>query len=685
MNLAHTVSVSGDLNADEISRMFGLNRQCVAILNSRGYDTPEKIDAFLNPRVSDLHSPFLMNGVREAVSRIRNAIESNERIGIFADSDLDGITSLAVFYNLFARMKAVPVIRYLKDDENYGLTREMIDEFRDSAVSLLITVDSGIRDRDEIAYARSLGIDVIVTDHHEQDSSLPDAIIVNPKVATCSYPFKHLSGVGIAFKICHALLLSYLPSYDRLFLIVYQDGDEFSLAHVRNCIVEKMEKISGRETMQDIIDSIPDDGMALCLTNDDSTPALIHSRNSKKVQVFAQFISMIVGSKCGTIDSLRGLLNLRGASVNGGIGLSVKIFLEAVLGGSEKINDFIDSALGLVALGTIADVVPLIGENRILVRKGIDTLNQSRQAALNLLAINEKISARSIGWGIAPLLNTPGRLGRTELTVNFFIENDITTLRKIISEIKVLNEDRKNTVNSLCERFVSEIGSGIIDSAGAMIYIKTDQIPDGYAGLIANRISDMIGKPVVVVVLPGKNGIVKGSGRTKSSINYFSHIEKFGDRFERIGGHEKAFGFTVRADAVDDIMKDLEESMKHDASVPQAMPIDCAIDPADIDADFVRQFEIFEPCGSGNPEPVFSAGGLLFDSFSVFGKNHGKYLMRENRSISVIGWGMSRVMEEHHLSGKPLDITFRLENNRFNGQTSPRLILIDVSYAENRG
>lgn len=681
MTLRNIISESSGI-ADRHSRLFDLNIHAVRILHARGYNTPEKIDAFLNPRFSDLNSPFLMDGVREAVLRIRKAIELNERVGIFADSDLDGITALAVFHQLFSRLNSIPVIRYLKDDENYGLTREIIDEFFENSVNLLITVDSGIRDRDEIAYARSLGIDVIVSDHHEQDTMLPEAIIVNPKVESCRYPFKHLSGVGIAFKICHAMLLSYLPSFDRLFLIVHQNHyGEYGIAHVRNCIVEKTEIIARRDHVTAVIDTLSDDDMVLFYAEVDNTGSFTDQQIGEKVHNLIEFTSMIIKTKCETMDCLMRQLNLASPVDRDGLDLSIKIFLEAALRGSEKINDYLDSVLGLVAIGTIADVVPLTGENRILVRKGIDSLNRSRPGALTMLAINENISARSIGWGIAPLLNTPGRLGKTGLTVNFFIEKDTMRLQQIISEIKVLNDERKNTINSFCERYISEISAGTKHSTGKLIYIKTDGIPDGYAGLIANRISDSTGKPVIVVVLPGKNGILKGSGRTKSSINFFSHIEMFSGRFERIGGHEKAFGFTVHADIIDEIMKDLEDSLVQDTANQSSTPVDCVLEPSIINSSFVRQLEIFEPCGSGNLEPVFKANCLTFDSFSSFGKNHGKFLLGDNRSISVIGWGMGPVMEEFYRSGRPLDLTFRLENNFFNGVTSPRLILIDISYS----
>ncbi|OHD63217.1 MAG: single-stranded-DNA-specific exonuclease RecJ [Spirochaetes bacterium RBG_13_51_14] len=663
------------------STHFGLHPAIVGILHSRGYDTFEKIDSFLNPRISDIHSPFLLDGMFSAVARLRKAIESGERIGIFADSDLDGITSLAVLHYLFARMKIDPFIRYLRDDENYGMTREIIDEFARGGVTLLITVDAGIRDVTEVAHARSLGIDVIVTDHHEQDSELPDAIIINPKKTGCRYPFKYLAGVGVAFKLCHAFLLSYLPSFNARFIVITGSGAGCSVSQIRNCVVEMVEEDFDVERASSLIREAGSGDIVLLHIAPRLAETVTTDSGGKKIYDFTDFINMVRKTKDATIKDFCADLKINMLTEQPDIHILNSIVLSTQFAGSDKIVEFMESVIGLVSIGSIADVVSLIGENRILVKNGLESLRRSKHAALSMLINGETINSRTIGWVIAPLLNTPGRLGKTYLTVRFFIEKDKRVLKEVISEIKVLNESRRNFINQFCARILSDLKCGSIDSSGRLIYIKTDEIPEGYAGLIANRIADTMSKPVIVAVTPGKNGTVKGSGRSREGVRFFSAAEQFRDRFERIGGHENAFGFTAGAGEIDDIIHSIDQILDDYSAPVKRTSVEGELDVSLINAEFIDQLERLEPFGGGNPEPVFITRNLSFESFVIFGNNHGKFTMAENISLSAVGWGMGSEMKEYFNTGRPLDIVYRLGNNNYNGNVSSRMTITEIRYS----
>jgi single-stranded-DNA-specific exonuclease len=678
--MMETETVNAGIDQNKIekhSTLFGLSGTIVGILHSRGYDTPAAIDAFLNSRMADIPSPFMLSGMFQAVSRIRKAVESGEQIGIFADSDLDGITSLAIVHNLLKRMKIDPFLRYLKDDENYGITRDIVDEFKNNGVTLIITVDSGTRDVSEISYARSLCIDVIVTDHHEQDTELPDAIIVNPKIADSLYPYKNLAGVGVAFKLCHALLLSYLPSFNRMFLIINGNSGGYSASWIRNCVIERIEHSLPQAAVDQAITDIESEDVVL-VHNGELETGLKTVFKDKKIYNFFGFISEILKIKKGDIDTICPIFSLNRNMYDCESDILNKIFLETQFVGSEKVNQFIDSVIGLVSIGSIADVVPLTGENRILVKNGINSLNRTKHKSLSLLANGDKITSRTIGWGIAPILNTPGRLGKTDLAVRFFIETDNRALQDVISEIKMLNENRRGFINQFCTKIMHDIDTGTVRSEGRLIYIKTDEITDGYAGLIANRIADTTGKPVIVAVFPGKNGIVKGSGRSRGGVKFFSCAGKFSERFERIGGHENAFGFTIKADDIDEIIDLIDRSLG-DYTVPSDdISIDCELDISTINTGFINELQLLEPCGNGNSEPVFITKNLRFDAFSQFGNNHGKYIVAYNNPLTAIGWGKGIQMKDLFETGRPLDIVYRLENNSFNGAVTPRMILINI-------
>ncbi len=667
-------------NVSEHARLFDLNEIIIRILHGRGYDTPDKIEDFLYPRLSGSHSPFMMDGMYDAVALIKKAIESDWKIGIFADSDLDGITSMSVIHLLLSRMKKDAFIRYLKNDENYGLTNDIIDEFHSNGVRLMITVDSGTRDIDEISYARSLGMNVLVTDHHEQESGLPDALVINPKKTGCGYPFKHLAGVGVALKVCIALLMSYLPSFNKYFMLINEAESGYIISVVRNGTVE--ETISVPD-YNEIVDSICRfKNCFAILVYDDMALVGTLSGNFGETKVFdlRDFIIRVVKTDISGIEHFIRSSSARQMPEQEKISCITSLFLDAQMSGSEKIADFINAALGLVAIGSVADVIPLIGENRLLVKRGIDILNKQRHRSIELLLNGEHINSRTIGWSIAPLLNTPGRIGKTELTAQFFLESDRTALKKIISEIRTLNEERRSFINDFCATTLRELKLESAGNPDRLIFIKTDRIPDGYAGLVANRISDETGKPTIVAVLPGKHGVIKGSGRSRSGGIFFSTVERFRDRFDRIGGHENAFGFTVRVEDIDEIIALIKSAMDV-LTAPQTNPaIDCKLDPAQITSDFIAQLSRLEPFGAGNEEPLFLSESVIFKSFMVFGKNHGKYIPEGVSGVTAIGWNMGVIMKNFFESGKPLDVVYRLENNSFNGSVSPRMIINSIRY-----
>jgi single-stranded-DNA-specific exonuclease len=364
------------------------------------------------------------------------------------------------------------------------------------------------------------------------------------------------------------------------------------------------------------------------------------------------------------------------------VGFLNAVFLELEMFVPGKITEFIRSAIGLVAIGTVADVMPLIEENRILVKIGLEELNKKKQTALSLLSRNERINSKTIGWGIAPLLNTPGRVGKTSLTVSFFTENDPDKLQAIITEIIQLNDTRKNTINNLHAKLMNDIEIENMMENEKIIYIKTDEIHDGYAGLMANRIADVTDKPVILVALPGKNGIVKGSCRVKSHINFFSHVKQFSDRFEKIGGHENAFGFTANALHIDDIIQSIKDSFSIDPVRKSDIAIDAELDVDLINVDFIRELEIFEPYGNANPEPVFISRNMEFESCTIFGNNHGKFLLAKNNLLTAIGWGMGLIMKDYYNARRPIDLIYRLENNEYRGSLYPRMIVIDMLYSK---
>ena len=667
--------------AADLSELLDIDETLIRVLCARGIKTTSEIIDFLNPSIADMHSPFLFSRMDSAVDRLRKAVSAGEKVAVFADSDLDGITSMTIISSLLTRTGITPLYRYLKNDETYGITRSIIDEFIEQGIDLLITVDSGTRDIDEIAYATDSGIDVIVTDHHEPDSVLPDAIIINPKIHDSGYPFRHLAGAGVALKLCHAFLLSYLPWYNRSFILLCRQEELASAVVIRNGIEHAcMSADSVEELLKNGI--IPDDQEYSIIYDSETIEGDEFTGCSCDVMSLDEFAGAAgSGPDCPVycVAAPELYTKIYRDSISG-IDLMKKRISMIQAAASPKINEFMSSALGLVAIGTVADVVPLVGENRILVHAGMKCLEVSRHPGLSMLRGRGPVSSKTIGWEIAPLLNTPGRFGLTGMTVNFFLNNNRDEAERIISEIQALNIKRKSTVNSICEGIMNDLREGRAAIHENMIFIK-GEIPEGLVGLVANRISDSVKKPVIVASVPGRNGLVKGSGRCHSDFDFFCHVEKLSEHFDRVGGHPQAFGFTVKAENIEGVMDMIDASMNGQSAAPHEYMIDTEAGIEEITANYIDILSRLEPFGNANEEPLLMASGVMIDKFTRFGnaRNHGKYTFRDNRRLSGIGWNMADKMEGYHGAG-PVDMIFTLDKNVFNGSVYPRLVIQDIRF-----
>jgi single-stranded-DNA-specific exonuclease len=667
----------------EFSSLLGIDKSLATILITRGFTNINDAYQFLNPRLSSLHSPYLMKGMYEAVMRIRSAITKSEKIGIFADSDVDGLTSLTIIINLLERIGIKPYYRFAVEDEEYGLRNEIIEEMHNHQIDLLITLDCGIRDIEEIKYARELGIDVIVCDHHEQKNELPSALIVNPKVWDSGYPFKELAGVGVTFKLCHAILMSYLLSFNKLFIIITKDGDLFYISFIKNGIAEKIEKVNDIIELEYLNrESIEDCNIVLFDYEYEET---LHSIiKNIKIYDFKNLLNVVFEKKIKPnldISDLCEIFEINQKIYKRKYQIVNMIFSEIEYNNSIKISQFVNSVIDLVSLGTVADIMPISGENRTIIHYGLRSLNQTSHPGLSILIkkIPSKITAKKIAWDISPLLNTPGRFGKTHLIANFFLEKDKIKLGTLISEINILNEKRKKIITELFDKFHSEIKGGMHFAGENFIFIYSDKVPEGLCGLLANRIADITEKPVIVISLFSEKELVKGSGRAIGDFNFFSIVESFSYLFEKIGGHKQAFGFTINRKKIEELKEKIFKSVDGNIITKSDYFIDLDIPIELINYNFINSLDLFEPYGHQNEECLFLTRDAELRDFKRFGQNmnHGKYMFKNNKMIEAIGWDLADTMEEY-LKNKKVDIIYKLENNYYNGRVSPRMLIVDL-------
>jgi single-stranded-DNA-specific exonuclease len=674
---------SGDeVLISRLSESLMLDPSLVSVLCRRGYRTREDISTYLNPHLSQMHNPFMLSGMHEAVKKIRGALDGGMRIGIFADSDLDGLTSLAVMRHVLGRLSADIVHRFPRNAEAYGLTLDVINEFHEAGVGLIITVDSGIRDHNEIAHAGSLGMEVIVTDHHEPDEKYPLATIINPRLPSCPYPNKNLAGVGVAFKLSLALMLSYLPTYNRNFILLLNEDGILSAAEIINGILKSITPSLDKSALDEL------------LGNQQEPPCVIYdgfgdtpSLEGEKINSL-HCITELVPPHLKSLRKYNDCLDIAGAlSINfredeRRLDILVKVFFELQRISSPKIADFLSYALGMVSIGSIADVMPLTGENRVLTAFGLRALEQTSHCGLARVLGKGRIDAKKIGWDLAPLLNSPGRFGRAELTASFFIDLDPLTNASVLEEIKKINSERKKLVQSSLAETMNCSGGEIISDQGGFVVARYRDIPDGMAGLIANRLLDRVQKPVIVLIYPARDGIIKGSGRAPASVDFFSATASAASFFDRIGGHAQAFGFSIREEVADAMLEKLSvEIQSMEAKEPQ-LDVDMEIALENISSGLLKLFRRMEPFGKGNEEPVFLLKKAIADEFIRFGqdKSHGKFVFDRGR-LTAIGWGMADVMEEFFRKNGPVDIVFTLEENSFRGASSVRMLIRDFDQA----
>jgi len=321
--------------------------------------------------------------------------------------------------------------------------------------------------------------------------------------------------------------------------------------------------------------------------------------------------------------------------------------------------------------------MPLNGENRQLVQCGLSMINK-RKGHNGILSLTEKLNttSKSISWDIAPLLNAPGRMGATDLTVNFFLERDSSKISDIVASIQEINKKRKNLVLEIIEKIKND-NSGSILNDNIFFYMH-EGIIDGLAGLIANRLADDLKKPAIIATGSDKNGIVKGSARSSGNFDFFKYTDSVSHLFERVGGHAQAFGFTAELNNIKEIVSTINSSIGNNFIPDKCIQIDSIVELNEINPEFVKKLSILEPYGKNNEEPVFAAKKVIIDSFSSFGHlgNHGKFIIE--KTIQAIGWNLSDKMSNYYNKKNELDIVFKLENNEYLGKVNTRMIIVDI-------
>ncbi len=557
---------------DEIVGAFDIHPIIARIIVNRGFRDHAAIDKFLHGRLSDLYDPFLLDDMDRAVERVLGAIARREHITVYGDYDVDGITSVALLSSLFTIMHASHGY-YLPNriTEGYGISMEGIERCREDNTRLIITVDCGITSNDELTYARELGMDVIVTDHHEPGDALPDCLaVINPKRADSTYPFKDLAGVGVTFKLVHGLI-------------------------------------------------------------------------SRAVE--------------------RGML--------------------------ERADVNLKRKLDLVALGTVADTVTLLDENRILVKYGLRQLSRSERIGLQELKavsnVNEEITSYDVAYRLAPRLNAVGRLGDAHSGVELLCSEDEKEAFNLATLIEQ-NNRRRQTIEQEILREVEAVIDRTVDlDTSRTIVLASDRWHIGVVPIVASRIAKTYHRPTAIIAVDG--GIGKGSARSVGDIALLDTFRECEDLLGSYGGHRLAAGFQILPENIEAFRVRFDEIIRRrfpgtGPFVP-SLSIEVETDLSEVTLSFVRRLQALEPFGHGNPQPVFASRGVFLKwSPKLVGSNHLKLWFESKDSvIEAISFSMGELLPRLRDSEASYDIAYIPRLNYFRGEESVQLLIRDIKFA----
>ena len=534
------------------------------VLAARGISTAEEAAAFLE-RGRDLTcSPFLMKDMDRAVECISRAISQGRRIAVFGDYDVDGITATVILVD-YLKSRGVDVLHYIprRIEDGYGLGQDAIRSLHEQGVELLITVDCGITGVEEVDFAASLGMDVVITDHHECKDTLPRAAaVVDPHRPDCTYPFPYLAGCGVALKLVLAL------------------GGE-----------------------------------------------------SREEALFSRYCT-------------------------------------------------------LAAIGTIADVMPMSGENRIIVSRGLECITQSDFIGLHALLqeaglMDKAITSVQVGFVLAPRINAAGRMGAADKAADLLLCQDPAEAARLARELCALNRERQAVEQTIYAQAVEQIDHLPLQERSALV-LASDTWHQGVVGIVASRLAEQFGCPTFMICLD--QGMGKGSCRSWGGVNLFQLLQSCAPLLESFGGHAMAAGFTVREENIPALSRALcravEAAPKQAASCLEA---DAAVLPESLTVPAVEELDLLEPWGAGNPRPVLVLPGTQVVSAVAVGRGRHLKLRLESRGVPLDAIWFSNDGAGLDLEpGSRLDVAFCPQINEFRGLRSVQLQVMDLRPAPSR-
>ena len=653
-----------------------------------------------------LHNPYLLPNMEDAVERILAAKEEKEaeKILVFGDRDVDGITGAALLTSWLRAAGFDADWRVPKADEPYGLSVAAVEEAARNAVTLIITVDCGISCFEEIDRANELGIDVIITDHHIPRETTPDALaIVNPKLESSRYPFREISGCAVAYKLVSALRYAHKSkSYGQplCLLNVRPSNDAYCVEAVktRNLAITA----SLCETVVPGAVHIGDTRLPAFLSGQQ---ILVWDAEAQKKMLAAAFGTGIDFNLFDAAPEIikeipgvagKSLLRLREVSVLARYAdrpvSELDVFFNLFVSYMQKRDGLAgaddDELLQLAALGTIADIMPLDNENRVIVRAGLQSLNaRARPGVSNLLAkldlAGRMLTAHEISWKLTPAINSTGRMGRPDKAVALLLSEDRAERETLAGEVVRMNEERKAVGETVWATALPQAEESLPRFNGKFAVVTGEDIPRGVTGIIANRLVGRLGVPALIVSLTAETAV--GSLRSTRGFALTSLLESCADLFIDHGGHDFAAGFSMNRSnmpALLDRLASLSAAVEFDtAPRDDVLMIDGELPPDYLSPDIFKLIDLFEPYGKDNPPLVFLARGLIVRDIAFIGAeaNHVRCVLDAGRhKWPCIYWQAAQKAGADFSEGDQVGAVFNITRDYYGGKEKPQLVLLDM-------
>ncbi|MDR0617694.1 MAG: single-stranded-DNA-specific exonuclease RecJ [Endomicrobium sp.] len=638
------------------------------VLVNRGIDTVEKAKEFLSNGLENLHNPFLFCDMKKAVEKLREVLKLKEKILVYGDKDVDGITAVNVIVNTL-RTLGGDVLWYVPAEEGYGISKDVLSKFVLEKVKLLITVDCGISAIEEIEYAKQLGMYVILTDHHEAlYEGVPKAnAIINPKLSDSKYPFRNIAGCTVALKLMHALIFSHNEEYNKDILLCYCKESSIICIHVKNGV-----KIS--EKAYESVSDIKKDFKNVFKIYVNSV-----NLKSSMLQDPSLFCTKVVVFRDNIEDAF-----------------SVEKAYKKEIFENKDIKTFFENNLDLCSLGTIADSVPLIEENRIIVKNGLEIIenNPHSHTGLGLLLDDvliskdiSNITAKLVSWTITPVLNSSGRMSKGILSAKLLMTKDLKKAKKLYEDILELNKNRKYLQSENIEQFKHLLREQCNLENDKVLIVKASNLEHGVTGIVASQMVKMYSKPAFLFITDGKEAT--GAARSLEGFDVVAALESVKDILTKYGGHNQAAGFTLDHSKIGDFIKRISDyankNLKY-TSYDKTILVEGELKISDITIDFYKQVKKMEPFGMGNTKPVFCIKNVNPTEIAVFGSRgeHLKFKVshKGSKNIEAVFWNKSKFAKA--VKSEPLlDIAFYVDIVERNKDKLAQLQIIDIKPALN--